>query len=300
IRHVDPDRLQRSQITIDDVRRVRFENDLVLIIVLQPVRILAVAAVGRPARWLHVGRIPRLRAECAQRRRRMESPGPDREIVGLKDGAALRGPVRLELQDQVLEALARFGSHRLFFLRSESRRKLPRRPRKGQSPRCRGSYAPVLGLRSRSTTCPSPRRARTRSVAAEPPTALRRSSQRKPNQTTATMATRTASFAKLNPSTAGPPRGRSQAEPGPVRPLFDPRQSRAGQRSGNGFGIDPGATGRARQQPLPERLLPPDQPELNLVAVAASHGRPKVTEPIYQAQFERPTSGPELAGEELR
>ena len=59
---------------------------------LQPVRVLAVAAVLRPARRLHVSRVPRLRPERAQRRRRMEGAGADLHVVGLQDDAAPSPP----------------------------------------------------------------------------------------------------------------------------------------------------------------------------------------------------------------
>ena len=52
---------------------------------LQPVRVLAVAAVGRPPRRLHVGGAPRLGAERAQRGRRMERAGADLDVIGLQN-----------------------------------------------------------------------------------------------------------------------------------------------------------------------------------------------------------------------
>ena len=91
------------EIELLQVRRRRLQDDLELVVVLQPVRVLAVAAVLRPARGLHIGGLPRLRPQRAQRRRRMERAGADLHVVGLQDDAALLGPEALQRQDQTLE-----------------------------------------------------------------------------------------------------------------------------------------------------------------------------------------------------
>ncbi len=70
---IDADGVERLQIKLLQVVRRRLEDHLHLIIVLQAVRVLAVAAVLGPARRLHIGRVPRFRPERAQRRRRMET-----------------------------------------------------------------------------------------------------------------------------------------------------------------------------------------------------------------------------------
>ena len=74
---------------------------------LQPVGVLAVAAVLGPARGLHVGRVPRLGAQRAQGGGRVEGAGAHLHVVGLQDDAALLAPELLQRQDQVLERLAR-------------------------------------------------------------------------------------------------------------------------------------------------------------------------------------------------
>ena len=106
---IDADGVERLQVELLDVRRRRLQDHLELIVVLQPVRVLAVAAVLRPARGLDVGRVPRLRPERAQRGRRMERAGPHLHVVGLQDDAAVVGPIALERQDQPLERA--FGAH---------------------------------------------------------------------------------------------------------------------------------------------------------------------------------------------
>ena len=70
---------------------------------LEPVGVLAIAAVLGPARGLHVGRAPGLGPERAQGGRRVKGRRPHLHVVRLEDDAALIGPVALELEDQVLE-----------------------------------------------------------------------------------------------------------------------------------------------------------------------------------------------------
>ena len=55
---IDADRGQRFQIELLKVRRRRLQDHLELVIVLQPVGVFAVAAVLRPPRRLHIGRVP--------------------------------------------------------------------------------------------------------------------------------------------------------------------------------------------------------------------------------------------------
>ena len=71
--------------------------------VLEPGRVLAGAAGLGPARGLHVGRLPRFRAERAERGRRVKGAGPDLHVVGLQDDAALLRPEALKGEDQALE-----------------------------------------------------------------------------------------------------------------------------------------------------------------------------------------------------
>ncbi len=104
---VEADRRQRAEIELLQVRRVGLQDHLVLVIVLQPVRVLAVAAVLGAARRLHVGGVPAAGAERAQRGRRMEGAGADLHVVGLQDQAALVGPVIVQRQDQPLEGAVR-------------------------------------------------------------------------------------------------------------------------------------------------------------------------------------------------
>src|SRR4029079_10532831 len=68
--------------------------------------VLAIAAVGRPAARLDVGGAPGIGPERAQHGRRVESPRPHLHVVRLEDDAALRAPITVERQNQVLETQA--------------------------------------------------------------------------------------------------------------------------------------------------------------------------------------------------
>ena len=100
---VEPDGGERIQVELLRVLGARLDEHLELIVMLQTVRVLAVAAVGRTATGLRIAGAPRLLAEAAQQRRGMEGPRADLGIVGLHDRAAVTRPVGLELEDHVLE-----------------------------------------------------------------------------------------------------------------------------------------------------------------------------------------------------
>ena len=94
---------QGIEIEILHVEGRRFEYYLVLVIMLQPVWIVAVAAVSGASRGLYVGDVPRLGAESPQEGRRIEGAGADLEIITLYDDAALSGPVFVQSGDYILE-----------------------------------------------------------------------------------------------------------------------------------------------------------------------------------------------------
>jgi hypothetical protein len=76
---VDADGFQRTQIEVLAVGGRRLHDHLELVVVLQPVRVLAIAPVLRPARGLHIGRAPGLGPERAQGRRPMERAGAEKK-----------------------------------------------------------------------------------------------------------------------------------------------------------------------------------------------------------------------------
>src|SRR5688572_29510158 len=103
LERVDAQALQRVEVQLLDIRRRGFQDDLVLVIVLQAVRIVAVAPVLRPARGLHVRRAPGLGADRAQEGGGVEGAGADFHVVGLQQLASLAVPESVQLQDELLE-----------------------------------------------------------------------------------------------------------------------------------------------------------------------------------------------------
>src|SRR6185503_6652918 len=110
LREIEPERAQRSEVQVENVRRRGLQNDLVLVVMLEAVRVLAVAAVLRAARWLHVRRAPRLGSERAQERRGVRRAGADFDVVRLQQRAAAIAPVALKRLDDLLECRHAVGS----------------------------------------------------------------------------------------------------------------------------------------------------------------------------------------------
>jgi len=105
---VDAEAPERVQVELLDVQGRGLHDDLVLVVVLEPVGVFAVAAVGGPPRGLHVGHVPGLGAQGAQKRRRVERAGADLEVIGLLEDAALARPVLVEGKNQFLKGHVRY------------------------------------------------------------------------------------------------------------------------------------------------------------------------------------------------
>ena len=102
--HVDADGLERAEVKLLQVGRARFDQHLILVIMLQPVGVFAISPVRRAARGLHIGRRPGPRPQRAQRGGRVKRAGPNLHVVGLHDRAAPCRPIGLQAQDDVLKA----------------------------------------------------------------------------------------------------------------------------------------------------------------------------------------------------
>ena len=103
---IDAARLEALQIELLHLVGRRLEDHLVLVVLEQPVRVLAEAAVVGTPRRLHVGDAPRLRPEHAEQRLRMRRAGADLEVERLLQQAAVRGPEGRQLEDEILEGHA--------------------------------------------------------------------------------------------------------------------------------------------------------------------------------------------------
>src|SRR5690606_36673056 len=99
---VDTERVERIEVELLNVQGRRFQHHLVLIEVLESVRVVAVAAVGRASARRQPGYVPRRLAQRTQERRRVEGSGADLGVVGGSDDAATLGPVVIESEDYLL------------------------------------------------------------------------------------------------------------------------------------------------------------------------------------------------------
>ncbi len=99
---VDPEHLEAGQEELLRVARVRLQHHLELGVRLQPVRVLAVAAVVRPDTRLDVRDTPRLGTEHPQDRRRVQRAGSHLGVERLHDHAAPVGPVLRQREQRVL------------------------------------------------------------------------------------------------------------------------------------------------------------------------------------------------------
>ena len=106
---VDTDCAQRPEVQLLDIEGRRFYGYLVLVVVLQAKRVVAVTTVCRPPAGLYVGRRPGLGTDRAQKSCRVKRPCAHFHVVRLQDDAASFCPVLLELQNQVLKAQALRG-----------------------------------------------------------------------------------------------------------------------------------------------------------------------------------------------
>ena len=95
--------LERSQIGLLNRVRTGLNQHLVLEVVLGPVRVIAVAAIGGPATGLRVGHRPGLRPDGPQHRVGAHRPGALLRVVGLKDQATPLSPEAVQGLDDVLE-----------------------------------------------------------------------------------------------------------------------------------------------------------------------------------------------------
>src|SRR5439155_6739654 len=102
---IDPDRLQAFQIQIDHVIRRGLEDYLQLLVLVQPVGIFAVTAIGGPAAGLYIGHAVRIRPKHAQESLRRHGAGADLAIVGLLNHAILRGPITFQLENDLLKRI---------------------------------------------------------------------------------------------------------------------------------------------------------------------------------------------------
>ena len=76
-------RFERTQVQLQNVGRGRLQHHLVLVVMLQSIGVLAIATVFRAAAGLHIGGLPGLGANGAQKGSRVGGACADFHVVGL-------------------------------------------------------------------------------------------------------------------------------------------------------------------------------------------------------------------------
>ena len=101
---VNAHRAERLQVKLLHVLRRRLQDHLQLVVLVKPVGILAIAAIGGPARRLHVGYLVGLWPKHTQKSFRRHGAGADIDVVGLLQDTSSLGPEGLEAEDEFLES----------------------------------------------------------------------------------------------------------------------------------------------------------------------------------------------------
>src|SRR3984893_3160209 len=100
---IDSNRGEALEVNVLDINRRRFEDDLKLQVLVQPVGILAAAPVGGPTDRLRVRDAIRGRSEHAKESFGVHGPCPDFHIVRLLQHTALPPPKLRQFQKQILK-----------------------------------------------------------------------------------------------------------------------------------------------------------------------------------------------------
>jgi hypothetical protein len=103
IKGIDAKGLQTIEVDFLNVERRRFDDDLILIIVLEAIGILTISTIGWTARWFNISHPPWLRAQDPEEGCRVESPGTYLNIIRLLNHTSLICPESLKGKDQLLK-----------------------------------------------------------------------------------------------------------------------------------------------------------------------------------------------------
>jgi hypothetical protein len=94
---------ETPEVHLLDIEGRRFHDDLELIIVLEPVRVFSVPAVGWSPRRLNVRGVPRLRSKDTEEGGGMKRSCTHFHIVGLTYDTPFSCPERLQLEYEILK-----------------------------------------------------------------------------------------------------------------------------------------------------------------------------------------------------
>ncbi len=101
-----PIAFEASQILIDHVVGRRLQNHLQLLMLVEPVRIFAIAPVGGTAARLNIRDAIRLRPQHAQERFGTHRARPHLHVVRLLDDRAAVGPIALQFENRILKEMS--------------------------------------------------------------------------------------------------------------------------------------------------------------------------------------------------
>ena len=97
LQRLDAADLEAFKIDVLNIGWGRLEDDLILIIMLEAVRVLTISAIGGTTAGFDIGSLPRLGAERLQKGVGRKGPGPDFKVVRLDHETACAGPVAVEI-----------------------------------------------------------------------------------------------------------------------------------------------------------------------------------------------------------
>jgi hypothetical protein len=96
---IDAERLQALEIDLLNIDGRGFDDDLILIIVLEAIWIFSVSAIGGATGRLHIGDLPGFRSQDPEKGGRVKSPCAHFYIIGLLNHTALIRPESLQGED---------------------------------------------------------------------------------------------------------------------------------------------------------------------------------------------------------
>jgi hypothetical protein len=103
LKGIDAEPAKAVQVDLLDIERRRLQDDLVLVIMLKPVGVLAIAAVRGPPAGFYIGDVPGVRPQGPQECRGVEGACTHFKVIGLCDKTPVTRPVIMQIQYQFLE-----------------------------------------------------------------------------------------------------------------------------------------------------------------------------------------------------
>ncbi len=103
LQRVKPEAGEALEIEILDIGGRRLDHHLKLVVMLEPVGVFAITAIGRPPRGLDIGGFPRFRTQGPQQGGGMEGACPHFHVIRLLQRATLFRPESAEFENDILK-----------------------------------------------------------------------------------------------------------------------------------------------------------------------------------------------------